>query len=164
MVFIDWTLSGDESAGLDGGTKYAGASSLQFSKTGTSGDGSETHNTFSANQQQVILWTRTQISAEGWATSTLYVGLSTYGYVSVTPSIRNEWQKFRATFWYDASSNTKWGRTEKWTGGAWVQEGGDVNCGAGSPANGSLILRHVHQGNTGGHWSYGWFDELEVYS
>lgn len=163
MVFTDWTFSGNGSAALDSSTKYAGVSSLKFSRTGTSGDSYETHNTFSSNQMQVILWTRTQISAEGWAFPTLYVGLSTYGYISATPSVRDEWQKFRVSFWYDSTTNTKWGRTEKWSGSAWVQDGYDTNLGADSPTNGSLILRHYHTANTSLHWSYGWFDELEVY-
>jgi len=71
----------------------------------------------------------------------------------------NEWVKFKVTYWYDATSNTKWGRIEKWIDSAWVQQGGDINYGAGSPAAGSLSLKMVA---SSAHEGRAWFDEVEV--
>jgi len=156
MVLTDWTLSsqwGDGSAVLDVATKYAGNSSLRLG-AGT-GWAKVTHNTFSSTQMQVILWCRNTPEGVG------YEGIihSSYGTLSLQSYYTaSTWERFKATFWYDAPSNTRWGRLEKWNGSAWIQQGTDTNFGAGSPATGSLQLRSYGTNN------YGWFDELEVYS
>ena len=160
LVFADWVFAGTGTGALDTSEKYAGNSSY---KVVLSDPGSKsntlTHNSFLQPQAQVILWVRNSYGTTAVSRSA-QVGLSTYGFVTCLPE-KNVWAKYRASFWYDIASNTKWGRVERWIGSAWVQQGTDYNFGTGSPAAGSLILK------TSVGFTYGislWFDEVEVYS
>ena len=154
MVLTDWTFTKQYTGTgtLDASIKYAGNSSY---KSHADADWTKlTHNTFSETQTQIILWTRADSLS---ATQT--INLSTYGNLSVLPTVINTWEKYRVSFWYDTTTNIKWGRVEQWIAGAWSQIGSDINFGAGSPTTGSLMLYHQS-----GSFVNAWFDELEVYS
>lgn len=159
MVFTDWTLTGYGVSSLDTSVKYAGPSSLKIHLRYICHVCTAyfTHNTFSANKTQVILWTRYTIEANyGY----LRVNHSSYGDLDCTPSAQSEWQKFRLSFWYDSQNNIRWGRIEKWDGSSWVIQGTDINFGTGAPSNGSIQLQlYNYYANI-----TGWYDELEVYS
>lgn len=161
MVFTDWTLTlaGISSSGtLDTGTKYAGNSSYRAYVKYPGSSAILTHNTFSSTKAQVIFWTRTNdldpFTHQG-------VTLAGYGSLDVNPTVQDTWEKWRVTFWYDASSNIKWARKEKWDGAAWIQSGSDTNMGTGSPSTGAVSL-YASTGDSD--TQYNWFDELEVYS
>lgn len=165
VVYADWTVN---SCGanclceLDSSIKYSGVSSYKnriYRYNAGASANYLTHNTFLESQAQIILWTRIDNLPTN---SRMEVNLSTYGYLSVTPDIINDWQKFKAEFWYDISSNTRWGRVYKWNGSAWAQEGTDTNFGTGSPSAGDLVLRSYLASYT--HTVNYWFDEVEVYS
>ncbi len=162
MVFIDWTVSGVGSAALDATVKYAGNSSCKLTiPQSTTGNCNFTHNTFSGSQVQVILWHKSS-GYYGLRYGDVLVGLTSYGYLSVKYGEDENWLKYKVSFWYDANSNTKWGRVERWDGSTWIHVGGDVNLGIGSPSAGSLVLRSKLD------LVYGapvdrWFDEVEVY-
>lgn len=165
MSFTDWTITGTGTCTLDGSTKYAGNSSLYLYVTDTS-NVELTHNTFSRNQAQVTVYVRYNQSGSGtWYTRNLNVNLSTYGNLSAFATATETWERWRFTFWYDTVANIKWGRTEKWDGASWVQQGTDSNFGSGSPANGSLSFQTAtSSGFPYTRTIYAWFDELEVYS
>lgn len=168
MVYIDWTCSvagANSSCSLDGTTKYAGTSSFRarvHTQSGVSSYSKLQHNTFSQPQAQLIFWAYYTVRFNNIVRP--YPGHTSYGEVPLSNSATGIWERFRVTFWYDAGTNTKWGRGERWNGSAWIQIGGDISYGAGSPANGSIYLKAFT--NTGGAASYEdyWFDELEVYS
>ncbi len=166
MVYIDWTPGGNGgSATLDGVTKYAGSSSMKFTSQGGYfvNTITLTHNTFSSNKVQVICWARTSQYSVSY--NIIKITHSSYGALIPTNSAMNTWDKFRVTFWYDNTTNTKWGRVERWDGTNWILlGGGDVNCGVGSPSAGTLSLELHYKGTSGSAYGYGWFDELEVYS
>ncbi len=156
MVFADWT---------SGTTKYNGTSRFRGRCHTYSSGGPYyaklQHNTFLQNQAQLIFWAR----SEYLTFVNPYAGHVSYGNVPLANSANDTWERFRVTFWYDATTNTKWGRGERWSGSAWVQIGSDVNFGVGSPSNGSIYL--MSYTTTGGGVPYYkdcWFDELEVYS
>lgn len=156
MVFIDWSCGGDfPNCSLDASIKYAGNSSFKIYSPASSYYNTFTHNTFSNSQLQLIFW-----GYRGNAGANPIIRHSSYGDLYCTNSTNTTWERFRVTYWYDATTNTKWGRVERWSGSAWVQIGSDTNFGTGSPAAGSLIL----VGHSTTTLSYTWFDELEVYS
>ena len=76
----------------------------------------------------------------------------TYGTISATHGATGTWICYEVYLWYDAASNTKWGRIKK--GG--VQEGADTNFGAGAPAAGAIEL-YAADINTN-------IDDVEVYA
>ena len=158
MVFADWTVIGSGSATLDTGVKYAGNSSVKLtSPTATKVDTKLEHNTFLQTQCQIVFWMRSSYYFSG-----INYGISfiPYGYVNLQGyETLNTWEKWRLTFWYDISANTKWSRIERWSGSVWEQQGTDYNWGSGSPTTGKLRLR-TYQERTFGTW----FDEVEVYS
>ena len=159
MVFADWTCSGTGAeCVLDSSIKYAGTSSFKGKAFAQSGIYSIlTHNTFSESQVQILLWVyRPGTNVYG------VVGHANYGELICSNSATATWQRFRTSFWYDATSNTKWGRVERWDDGAWVQIGTDTNYGTGSPGAGAIYLKTV--GNPFTAASNCYFDELEVYS
>lgn len=118
MSLSDWALVGYGE--LDAAVKYAGNSSMKL-RNRSGGTSTLTHNTFSENQAQVILWTRYH---EVFGTGTgQYINMAAYGNISCLPTQEDVWQKWRITFWYDSGSNTKFGRRELWTGGEWIQQG-----------------------------------------
>ena len=170
MVFADWTFSTGGtgiswSGALDTGTKYAGNSSYKAHvESRYSGYiySYLTHDTFSEPAAQLIFWVRkwrnTTINS---ATSYSYGHHSSYARVLCVMDY-DVWEKHRVTFWYDLSSNIKFGRDEKWDGGAWVATGSDVNCGSGSPAAGSISLASGGYSTGAAADHYSWFDEVEV--
>lgn len=160
MVFSDWTFSKTgamASGGLDAAVKYSGNSSYKaymfYQEIAYL-----THNSFLNNKAEIICYCRKQ--KHMYQIPIAKIGHSAYSDVQVSPENENTWQKVKASFWYDIGTNTKWARGERWNGTAWetVQE---INCGAGSPSNGSIRLIGQETGNGSG---YVWFDEVEVYS
>jgi len=166
MVFADWTFSGSDSGALDGDIKYAGTSSYRahlYPGYGVAEQNYLTHDTFNEPQAQIILWTRYyRDNALSGAAVKTYIKHNSYADVQCIMAAYNTWEKHRVTFWYDATTNTKWGRDERWTGGAWVATGSDVNCGAGSPSPGSIVLHSWGYISSGYLTARSWFDELEV--
>jgi len=165
MVFIDWTFSGNGSGTLDASIKYAGLSSYKGELPTSFGlwNNQLTHNTFSAPQAQIIFWGR--LSSSGPGEKRIRIRHSSYGYFDMEPLLDDTFHRFRVTFWYDAGTNIKWGRVERYISSAWVQYGTDTNLGSGSPPTGSITLE-VNKGYIGATAVavIGWFDELEVYS
>jgi len=166
MAFAHWTFSGDASGALDTSIKYAGNSSYKSTLSGSTGNTNNlTHDTFLEPQLQIILWSRWYCADSGSPynyRAKPRIILSSYGTLDLGPHMSiSTWEKFRVTFWYDVSSNSKFGRIEKWSGSAWEQQGSDKNFGAGSPSAGTLALNGYVTANR---TSYVWFDEVEVYS
>lgn len=160
MVFADWTHTGVGSAALDTATKYAGSASCRIRLNGINGTATFTHNTFLEPQAQIVAWIRKYQYGGSWD-SHPKVQLSTYGNIDVAGYLNNEtWEKFRVTFWYDATANVKFGRLEKWIDSAWVQQGDDTNFGAGSPLAGTLSL--IAYATSIAYSKDAWFDEVEV--
>lgn len=154
MVFADWTIAtSNGSCSLDAATKYAGASSARLLVNAGGGTATLTHDNFSSTQVQIIAWVRRQYS-------TVHIKLKhlSYGDLETAPTVINTWERFKVNFWYDISSNIKWGRIERWTGSAWTQVGSDTNFGSGSPSAGSIVLNHTSGAGSA------WVDEVEVYS
>ncbi|MDP2754429.1 MAG: hypothetical protein Q8P40_08575 [Nitrospirota bacterium] len=163
MVFADWTVGGLDGAEgvevvLDAATKYAGNSSVRFRVRNTY-HSKLTHNTFSKTQTQLILWVYTNVTTH----QNISANLASYGSRLMTVASNTTWEKHRVSFWYDTTTNTKWGRDERWVASAWVQIGTDTNFGSGSPAASALSLRTdgIVVGSSN---NYTWFDEVEVYS
>lgn len=166
MVFADWTFSGDGSGALDASEKYAGNSSYRSVLSGaTNNENNLTHDTFLQPKAQIVLWSRWYCAdsvSPYFYTASPKVVLSTFGSLNLQPYMAvNTWTKFRVTFWYDVSANSKFGRIEEWIGSVWVQQGTDTNFGAGSPSPGTLALNGLVSANR---TSYVWFDEVEVHS
>ena len=160
MVFADWTFSGNGSVALDSSIKHDGNSSARLTLSGISGTGHLTHDTFLEPQARVIAWIRKYEYGVLWESHPI-IRLSEYGDVDVYAYMTNEtWAKFRVTFWYDITTNIKWGQLEKLVDSAWVQQGSDTNFGAGSPAAGTLSLV-LNSSNTA-YNKQAWFDEVEV--
>ena len=169
MVFADWTVTdtagASGTASLDGIVKYAGNSSCKmYINEAAFVDYSTylTHNFFSQPQAQVEFWI---YSASQYPEHTPYIRHVSYGYVPISYLYRtaSTWEKFRVTFWYDLTTNTKFGRLEKWVSGAWVQQGSDTGFGTGSPTAGTIALR-VRNAYEPNYTFTCWFDEVEVYS
>ena len=167
MVFADWTftnINGISSCALDASEKYTGTSSAKFSIGNyvTTPRARLTHDTFSEPHVQLIGWVRTNIGQYG-SIPTGNVRHSSYGTLSTTTYKTNEtWERFRFTFWYDISANTRWGRLEKYVTSEWVQQGADTNFGSGSPSAGTIALEGT--GLLARTIQAVWFDEVEVYS
>ena len=165
MGFADWTFSsitGTQSCGLDGTTKYAGNSSarMSFASFVSTTLARLTHDTFLEQTAQLVGWVRHNAGNYG-SVADCRVRLSTYGAIGTAAYAGlDTWEKFRFTFWYDIASNTRWGRLEKFISSAWVQHGGDINCGTGSPSAGEISLEARCVNYRGGEKA--WFDELEV--
>jgi len=162
MVFINWTATTNAATSiLDAIIKYAGASSWSAIKSGT-GTGpwaTLTHNTFSETKAQVIAWGRTQAQSN----TGIAIYHSSYGNLVCTTPTDSTWYRFKASFWYDTTTNIKWGRVEIWNGSTWAQiGGGDTNFGTGSPSVGSIALKMTI--SVGLPIVAIWFDEVEVYS
>lgn len=171
MTYTDWTITGNNgSCSLDATTKYTGNSSLQ--EAVLRGDGAYvnlTHNTFSQTQTQLIFWFRnTADISNGPYTGGVrgYVNHSSYGDIPINVLSYNTWEKYRISYWYDLSTNTKWGRIERWDNTNWIQVNADYNFGANSPSISSIKLKTTgfYTGLSSYGTGYCWFDELEVYS
>ena len=165
MVFTDWTYSATyllPTGTLDTAVKYAGNSSFKIHYSGGihSSWGILTHNTFSEPQASVIVQTRYDKTVASIPNHV--ITHSAYGGIAFVPDTQAEWQKFKATFWYDADSDIKWGRVEKWIDSAWVQQGTDLNMGSGSPSAGSISLRGLSGAVNHGSYLSIRFDEVEV--
>lgn len=169
MTLTDWTLSTQSQAGgfacqsgsLDAAIKYAGNSSLKLHANEYSSAWSKAvHNTWSDTQLQAIVW----VSTAKYSTVRPIVKHSSYGNLTCVTSANSIWERFKVSFWYDPTSNLKWGRVERWDGGAWVQIGSDTNHGTGSPSAGNLTLMSDGVAGSLGSCYSCWFDELEVYS
>jgi len=168
MVLADWTLSWNNLGGgtgfnptLDAAIKYAGNSSLKCytNEFNAGGYSRATHITFSETRAQLIVWARSETKSNAMP----YVGHASYGILECTNSADATWERFKVSFWYDASSLTRWGRVERWNGAAWVQIGTDTNFGAGAPAAGAIFIES-YKLLTQFVYTSNWFDELEVYS
>jgi len=160
MVFADWTRTGSGVGELDGSVKHAGNSSYRAEPFPGLDPNVLTHDTFSEPQAQITLWT---IKASSSSHCGQVVNHTEYGSLSCLPDVIDTWQRWRLTFWYEAATNTKWGRIEKWINTAWVQQGADdTNFGAGSPSSGALSLRISYGNYPGGATAFMWFDEVEV--
>lgn len=158
MVLADWTCSGIGTCILDASIKQVGNSAVKINTPpNTAGSTLLTHDTFLEMQAQVIAWAR--MFTEGDYAKPM-INLSGYGDADLYPyMIEETWAKFKVSFWYDISSDTKWCRIEKWIDSAWVLQGNDDNMGAGSPASGTLALK-IYSSST--YSGYVWFDEVEV--
>lgn len=170
MTYNDWTHVAPSyaSISLDYAIKKEGAASLKHYSTALYWNTcTSTRKNYSVKQMRVILYVRlVQTSGSGgtgasnWVSHPSYAGLTLQ---SMTLGGTREWEKFRASFWYDAVLNTRFARVEKEVNGEWQMVGGDVNCGAGPPNAGSCTL-----GSTIATWTYkygaAWFDVVEVYS
>lgn len=158
MAFAEWTFSGIGAGTLDASVKYAGSSSYRSLMSGAQGTSALTHGEFSEPQAMVILWSR----AAGLSTLNTIpkINISSYGDIALPLSTLGTWEKFKVVFWYDVGSNTKFGRVYKWGVTDWLQHGSDTNFGAGSPAAGSISLKHTTNRDN----QAVWFDEVEVYS
>lgn len=167
MVFADWTftqVTGTAAWALDAATKYAGNSSAKISLYSYSSPtvARATHDTFSEPMAQVICWVRHNTGNYG-SIADCKIRLSTYGAIGTASyATVDTWEKFRFTFWYDVTTNTKFGRLEKYVGAAWVQQGSDTNFGTGSPSSGQISLEGRCEDYRGGEKA--WFDEVEVSS
>ena len=162
MVFTDWTFSGSGSAELDGATKYDGNSSCRLKLPSISGTGTLTHNTFSEPQAQIIAWIMKNEHTASYR-AIPKVNLSGYGSIDVSSYLVDEvWSQFRLSFWYDVTSDTRWGRIEEWVDSAWAVQGSEINFGAGSPSAGTLSL--ILTTNNAPFTKYAYFDEVEVSS
>lgn len=168
MVFADWTFSGDlgTTGTLDGVIKYAGNSSYK-SHVACSGYQTKNsylqHNTFLEPQAQIVMWCRYNRSSTSAAIIAMYALHSSYGSLKCNLSAYSTWEKHRLTFWYDITTNTRFGRDEKWNGSAWVQTAGDTNFGAGSPVSGSISLQGYGHAEFSDSKTFShWFDEVEV--
>lgn len=159
MAFADWTFAGDGQGELDPSIKYAGNSAYRTQNSTNGGINTLTHNTFSGAQAQVVFWAR--YSYDGAAAKLQQiVRLSTYGDVNVTPYLPTvgTWYKMRVTFWYDAASDTKFSKIEKWVDSAWVEQL-VKNMGAGAAGVGNIVLKSTSESSV---TKYGWFDEVEI--
>ncbi len=157
MVLTDWTGTGV----LDGSIKYAGNSSCKINTaTGYVIDTvTLTHNTFLETRAQIIFWARQSLIR---STNYVIVNHSSYGDVYLERLDDATFHKFRLSFWYDTSSNTRWARLERYISGAW-NPCSENNMGTGSPSTGtiSLIAKKTSTGSADP--CTVWFDELEVY-
>lgn len=150
--YDDWTHSGYGIAVFDTSWKVAGASSLQLRNSGSIfRTPTMTHNTFSEAQAQVIGYFRRQNT-----NATIYVIHGSYG-AATLPSPIGAWYEYRVKFWYDANADIRWSSVERWSAGAWISDGADVNHGAGAPSDGTIAIR----GRVNSIYS-AWFDELDV--
>jgi hypothetical protein len=156
MTFVDWDYSGGEWT-LDTTRQEGTASLLNTAPAHTTT--TATRKNFTATQLQVVFYGRAEDSGVQ-----LGVRLSTYGDLAFSLDAANTWYRFRATFWYDGSSNTKLGRKEKWdpSTSSWIKLGDDVNFGTGAPDSGtlSLIVINPYLGAS----KRAWFDDVYVYT
>jgi len=176
--FSEWTTSGDVTGALDSSTKYAGNSSYGASKSfpykvGVNSIADLTRNNFTCSKICLIAWVKTYAtSSYGTGYSTAILRHPSYGDFTIQQAaatdttVNNPWEKFRVWLWYDAASNTKFGRLEKWVTDAWVQQGTDTNFGSGASTEQSLTLRFRFQRASyasGSGSGSAWFDEVETY-
>jgi len=161
MTFTDWDYSGDSGndASLDTGKKVEGNGSLRLN-INASGSEVATRKNFSSTQLQVILYTATQARSVDTTRLSSSVSHTSYGSIGCLSGTA-DWTRFRVTFWYDSTTNTRFGRLEKWDSStnSWVQQGNDVNFGTGAPAPGSLQL--IGYAN---YLAWIWFDDVYVYT
>jgi hypothetical protein len=170
MSLLDWTFetylhfTGDIAQySLDPDTKIEGNSSLKIYVSGGGATGGPhvkaTRKNFSATSVQVVLYARTDNTG-----TVLYkrVGHPSYGDFELPFSAANTWDRFRLTFWYDISTDTKFVRVERWdpNTNSWVKQGDDRNAGTGAPTAGSIYL-YVETRYTSGNT---WFDDIYVYT
>jgi hypothetical protein len=166
MSFTDWTFETSARTdfgfqatySLDVSTKIEGNGSLKtYISTGAYyATVKATRNNFSSTQLQVVLYVRvSSTSCPG------QVGHSSYGNATLPASAANTWDRFRVTFWYDSTTNTKFIRVERWdpSTNSWVQQG-DTNAGTGAPAAGSFYLYFSGSNTT----ATAWFDDIYVYT
>lgn len=167
MVFGEWTGAVDGTHTLDPSEKHAGNSSYKVTFGAGTNYATLTHNTFSATGFQVTLWTKASIVG-GSATFNVASGVQhpSYGIQQCSTAIygngESVWEKWRITFWYDATANVKWARREKWTAGAWVQQGSDTSMGSGAPAAGSIVLYSDWYASPVTSQNC-WYDEIDIH-
>jgi hypothetical protein len=154
MVLADWTFSGTGTGTLDTVVKYSGASSYKGLPS-YANQNELVHDTFSETHACIIAWVQTDYR------SNAYINHSSYGTLECSPTSYDTWQRWRITFWYDSTNNTKWGRRERWDVSDWVQVEGDTDFGSGAPAAGSIKLMNS---TPNGYTKPSWFDEVEVSS
>ena len=153
MAFKDWTFRGTGTGTIDPTVKQAGNSSYKALPAYASANELE-HNTFLEPRAMVICWTRADYK------SSTSINHSSYGTINCTPSGWDVWERQRVTFWYDAQNNIRFGRRERYVGGAWIQVE-DVEFGSGTPTAGTIKLMNS---TPTGYTKPSWFDEVEVYS
>ena len=142
MGFADWTtLMG--SWQLTTTKTYSGNSSLTMWNVAII-----EHSTFLSTRVYVSMWVNVDTAYAGYL-----IGIGHQSYTSLsTVTTANVWELIEAWFWYDAGSNTRWGRLFR----SGVQVGADTNCGAGAPGNGKVRL----YSNSRQHY----MDELEIWA
>jgi hypothetical protein len=158
MAMTDWTTSGDGSSSFGTDIKYAGNSSCKITYVDLlNATVYVTHDTFLEPRATVIFWSY----RSGTSSRPTNVGVehSSYGALSNGQTVYDSWEKFRATFWYDISSNTRFGRMEKWNVSAWEAVGTDTDFGTDSPAAGTIKLKSVSSFMITAHT---YFDGVEI--
>lgn len=156
MGLGNWTQSGS-GISLDSGFKAAGASSLRLAppQFGTS---SVTRTGFTnKNNRTTFFAARTPLGSSVSALGVQAANYTTLNFRSYMPA-GSTWYNFRASFWYDPTTNTKWARMEEEAGGIWTLLAGDIYCGTGDPGTSSLVLLVTAYE----YLSAGWFDSLVV--
>ena len=150
MALSDWSTEQTVSPSLDSSRKHGGNSSFKL-------DGGVNGANFGikrgiSKQAQIIVWAYNDSGLGGQP----FFGHLSYGNLTAT-HLTDQWEKWRATFWYDTPNNTKWGRMEYWSVDHWVQIGTDTNFGLGEPSTNSIRI--------GGQLAYYrmWYDDIEVY-
>jgi len=78
------------------------------------------------------MWAWAKLDTEGYITG---MNHESYGDLSTTTN-HSVWEFVEVWYWYDADSNTRWGRIYLND----VQVGGDTNFGLGAPAAGYIQL------------------------
>ena len=151
MTITDWEFNGNFA--LDTGTKIEGNGSLKI----WAGSGPTTwvsRKNFSATQLQVVLYLKASMGASPFDVRVLHGSYADL--VLVNGSI--DWTRFRVTFWYDSTTNTKFARIETWdpSTNSWVRQGNDVNCGTGTPAPNTIGF-NIYNGTA-------WIDDVYVYT
>lgn len=190
MVLPDWTFEDGGYGTLDSGVKLAGTSSYIAGYNGYTGrvepyitiKNCLYRTNFSEKEVILIFWLRAQARAGYAGFVHLTGGIEHRGYGRFTlvdlsgggwdgsGTWTQEWTKYRVTFWYDPTSNIRWGRVEHWDDSLndWVQDGGDVNFGSGEPISDSIRLVTTYSADhgTGQYptvWGNCWWDEMACY-
>lgn len=161
MAFLDWDYETSYcSVSLDAATKYEGNASLRFTvtKDRVTAWAKATRKNYSVSQLRVVFRALRMNCDSG------YLFHPGYGILSYRPYLDyGVWQRFRLSFWYDAGTNTRWGRVEREENGSWVKKENDTNFGTGSPASGSFYFYGQIYWITVP-YNFHWLDAVEAYS
>lgn len=135
-----WTKTGTGTYFLYTGQKVEGASSLRMYGQSAAAPLILTRKYFACQSFRIDFYIRIDYNYY----TCMKFNASEYGNFQIANNLpTNTWQRRRATFFWDKSTETKWYRLERWTGSEWVLVEADTGLGSIEPGNSTFALWSV---------------------